>query len=856
MLILLKLPEFLDRWLLRSCQYLPFSHAVTLLTALAEVDLLRIAANAKLTPATKSSLGQFFTPSPICLYMASLFTRLSGDILLLDPGCGPGSLTAAFVDEVVRRGNATSVAAMLQDVDPSIQPFAENALSVCRHKLEFNNIEFRSEFTLDDFILSTSNLGLVGETERYTHVIMNPPYKKITSKSSHRVALRAAGVETVNLYTGFLALAIQKLVQGGELVAIIPRSFCNGPYYQSFRKLMLDETAIRHIHIFESRNHAFSGDDVLQENVIIHLVKGEPQGEVDITSSPVADFHIDKESQTITASDKTIRTVPFESIVNPHDRQSFIHIAANNRDQQIIDRLSVFTTTLNELGINVSTGPVVDFRLKDDLRKDIESGAVPLLYPIHLSDTVVWPKDSKKPNAISVSDQSLSWLWQHEGYFVITKRFSSKEEKRRIVATAYDSSLPGSLIGFENKLNVFHCSKSGLDRALAMGLYVYLNCSLLDRYYRLFGGHTQINATDLRNIHYPDADTLRRIGEQVEGMGLSQRAIDSLIEGEIGNRTGDARSPLAAQGKIDQALEIITLLGMPRAQRNERSALTFLALLNLHPEGNWRHAEKPLLGVTPIMDWCSNVYGKEYAPNTRETFRRQTLHQFVDGGLCLYNPDKPDRPVNSPKACYQVAPELFDVLCTFDTEEWDSALQDWLSHRETLTAQYAMKREMRMIPLTLDDGTEIRLSPGDHSQLIHDVIVEFGPRFAPGSEVIYLGDTGAKEVFFRKDRLAELGVTVDRKGKLPDVVLYWPEKNWLLLIESVTSHGPVDGKRHGELSNLFKNALPGLVYVTAFPSRKAMTRYLGDISWETEVWTADAPTHMIHFNGDRFLGPH
>jgi len=163
---------------------------------------------------------------------------------------------------------------------------------------------------------------------------------------------------------------------------------------------------------------------------------------------------------------------------------------------------------------------------------------------------------------------------------------------------------------------------------------------------------------------------------------------------------------------------------------------------------------------------------------------------------------------------------------------------------------------MELIPLTLPDGTKIKLSPGDHSQLIRDIVKEFGPRFAPGAEVIYLGDTGAKSDFFRAKRLAELGVVVNRKGKLPDVVLYWAEKDWLLLVESVTSHGPVDSKRHKELAKLFENASSGLVYVTAFPNRKLMAKYVAHISWETEVWTADAPTHMIHFNGDKFLGPH
>ncbi|MGM1295147.1 BsuBI/PstI family type II restriction endonuclease, partial [Enterobacter hormaechei] len=245
-----------------------------------------------------------------------------------------------------------------------------------------------------------------------------------------------------------------------------------------------------------------------------------------------------------------------------------------------------------------------------------------------------------------------------------------------------------------------------------------------------------------------------------------------------------------------------------------------------------------------------------YAPNTRETFRRQTLHQFCDGGIAIYNPDKPDRPVNSPKACYQIAPELHTVLLNYGSAKWETALEEHMGNVPTLVEQYAMARKMEMVPLKLNDGTELELSPGAHSQLIKDIIVEFGPRFAPEAEVIYIGDTGAKEDHFRKDRLAELGVSVDRKGKLPDVVLYWQTRNWLLLIESVTSHGPVDGKRHGELAKLFASAKPGLVYVTAFPDRKVMAKYLMELSWETEVWVADAPTHMIHLNGDRFLGPH
>lgn len=817
-----------------------------------KVDLIRIAANEKLNPEKKGALGQFFTSAPISLYMASLFDSIEGNVNLLDPGCGPCSLTAAFVDEAIRRATCESINVTAHDIEELIIPYANESLSLCKNEFENSGGKFESNLNQNDYILNSNN-----NEAYFTHVIMNPPYKKIATSSEHRQALKKAGIETVNLYSGFVALAIQQLVNGGELVVIIPRSFCNGPYYQSFREFMLKETAIRHIHIFDSRSNAFSGDNVLQENIILHLIKGEAQNEVTITSSPIADFHLEEESGTVTASDMTTRTVSFNSIVNPDDKQKFIHVAANHRDQVIIDKLAPFNSTLEEIGIQVSTGPVVDFRLKDDLRKNIEPGAVPLIYPVHLKGGFNWPIESKKPNAIAISDKSKGWLWKNLGHFVVVRRFSSKEEKRRIVATPYDSTLPGEFIGFENKLNVFHKNKVGLDKEIAQGLYVYLNCTLLDKYYRLFGGHTQVNATDLRNIHYPSVAILRNIGSQVKTPDLTQKEIDQLIEKEISMITGEEdNNPLHAEEKIDQAKDIIAKLGLPKSQQNERSALTLLALLNLHSEGNWQELERPIIGVTPIMNWCRNIYGKEYAPNTRETFRRQTLHQFIKGGIVLYNPDKPDRPVNSPKACYQVTTELFDVLCTYGTDSWDENLSEWLAERETLVAQYAMEREMEMIPLTLDDGSEIKLSPGIHSQLIHDIVVEFGPRFAPGSEVIYLGDTGAKDDFFRKERLAELGVEVDRKGKLPDVVLYWQERDWLLLIESVTSHGPVDGKRHGELSELFENASPGLVYVTAFPDRKIMSKYVGEISWETEVWVSEAPTHMIHFNGDRFLGPH
>lgn len=282
---------------------------------------------------------------------------------------------------------------------------------------------------------------------------------------------------------------------------------------------------------------------------------------------------------------------------------------------------------------------------------------------------------------------------------------------------------------------------------------------------------------------------------------------------------------------IEAAQQIIASLGLPRAQQNERSALCLLALLNLTPGKAWADAENPLVGITPIMNWVREHYGKVYAPNTRETFRRQSMHQFCAAGVALYNPDKPDRPVNSPKAVYQIEPAALSMLRTFGSPAWHDSLATYLAERETLVTRYAKEREQNRIPVEIAAGQQITLSPGEHSELIRAIIEDFAPRFAPGSVLVYAGDTGEKWGYFDAPLLAGLGVDVDSHGKMPDVVLHFTAKNWLLLVESVTSHGPVDGKRHAELARLFAGSTAGLVYVTAFPNRSIMGRYLGEIAW-------------------------
>lgn len=312
----------------------------------------------------------------------------------------------------------------------------------------------------------------------------------------------------------------------------------------------------------------------------------------------------------------------------------------------------------------------------------------------------------------------------------------------------------------------------------------------------------------------------------------------------------------AKDRQLAAAREVLAALGLPKAQQNERSALCLLALLDLPPGKAWADAGQPLVGITPIMDWLRQHYKKQYAPNTRETIRRQTMHQFCDAVLAVYNPDAPTRPVNSPHAVYQIEPMALALLKTYGSSAWTAKLAKYLASRDTLIARYASARDLVRVPVVIAPGQTITLSPGEHSNLIKAVIEEFAPRFAPGSALVYAGDTGDKWSYYDEHLLRELGIDPGSAGKMPDVILHFTSRDWLLLIECVTSHGPMDGKRHAELAAVFKDADPGLVYVTAFPSRAMLARYITEIAWETEVWVADAPSHLIHFNGERFLGPY
>ncbi len=820
------------------------------------VELLRIDATRRLDPDTRAQKGQFLTPTPLARFMASMFeVEPAASVRLLDAGAGIGSLSAAFAACASGKRRIRKLEVVAYETEHMLLPYLEQVYAACRQLCESAGVGFSFEIHEEDFISSVvsalrGDLFTRADFEPFDATILNPPYKKIRSDSPERLLLREVGIETGNLYSAFLSLALKMLREDGEMVAITPRSFCNGPYFRPFRKLLLSEAALRRIHVFERRDRLFGDDAVLQENLIFHAVKGaRPSRKIVISTS--LDQGDDEQPQ---------RVVPYEEVVRPGDHDSFIHLATDDLEQEISRRMEQLGRGLDDLGLMVSTGRVVDFRAANLLRDKPTIGTVPLIYPECLRNGyVTWPKPGgRKPCALFLARETGDLLVP-VGNYVLVKRFSAKEERRRVVAAVFRAKqAPADGVGFENHLNYFHQDGKGLPVTLARGLAAFLNSTLVDLYFRQFNGHTQVNAADLRKLRYPSREALESLGSRVGGGFPRQEELDGLIREELLDMAEDPKSPLApeAKRKISEALQVLRELGLPREQQNERSALSLLSLLDLKPDTPWADAGAPPRGITQMMEFFGEHYGKRYAANTRETVRRFTVHQFVQAGLIVPNPDEPERPTNSPNTVYQVVPAALGLLRAYGTSHWREDLKRFLADVETLSKRYARERSMRMVPVRVAEGETVELSPGGQNILVRKILDELVPRFMPAAKAIYVGDTGKKWAYFDAVALEELGVKVEEHGKMPDVVVHDQKRNWLVLIEAVTSHGPVNPKRHAELKKLFYGSKAGLVFVTAFLDRKTLVKYLRDVAWETEVWLAETPTHMIHFNGERFLGPY
>lgn len=460
----------------------------------------------RMTHAAKTSVnhkeffGQYFTPYPIAKFMSSLFPATDKKIKLLDPGAGIGTLSCSFMERIAdEKWNTPDIHVSAYDIDEDVHDALSKNIASSISALKKSDYEIFSE----DFLEKTSFEYTWKINETYTHVIMNPPYKKILTNSKERKSARAFGLETVNLYSAFMGAAISLTEEKGYIVAIVPRSFCNGVYYKPFREFILKNCAIKHIHLFESRDKAFKDEAVLQENIIIMLQKNAEQGKVKIS------YCKDDSFAGLSEFD-----VPFSQILHENDSEKYFNIPTK---QQVGNEKLTLYSNLKDLGLKVSTGPTVDFRMKNLLLKNYAEKSVPLIYSVHLKNhRLSWPQESKKPNAILESDEVNKQLFP-KGFYVLVKRFSTKEETKRVVASLITpNDFKNDGIAFENHLNVFHVNKSGLSENIAYGLICWLNSTYIDEKFRLFSGHTQVNATDLRNLPYPNTKDLENLGTQLK----------------------------------------------------------------------------------------------------------------------------------------------------------------------------------------------------------------------------------------------------------------------------------------------------------------------------------------------------
>ena len=305
--------------------------------------------------------------------------------------------------------------------------------------------------------------------------------------------------------------------------------------------------------------------------------------------------------------------------------------------------------------------------------------------------------------------------------------------------------------------------------------------------------------------------------------------------------------------KIDEAMAILKGLGLPKEQQNERSALTLLALIKLKKKAKWKEAVQRNIRIHDIMEFIETAYGKRYAENTRETIRRQTLHQFEQAGIVIRNSDDAERPTNSPNTVYAIADEALEALRAYGSKEWALKVSLFLKSKGSLRERYEKRKKSQLTAVDIGKGKPVYLSPGIHNKLQEKVVTLFRQTFCPNAEVIYLGDTAKKLLHRDKSVLKKLNVPITDHDKLPDVVLYDAEKNHLFLIEAVTAHGPISPKRQIELEKVLGQTSARRIYVSAFPNLREFKKHIDNIAWDTEVWIENNPDHMIHLNGPQFF---
>lgn len=792
--------------------------------------------------ADRKNKGQFFTPLSVAEYMASLSLNISEELRVLDCGSGSGILAGALLDKLLENVLVKKVIIDLYENDNVILSTLRENTELMVQNFRENNKELIVNIIEDNFILSNKEKwedeAFVGV---YDIIIANPPYKKLTKDSDESQAMLSVVYGQPNIYFLFMALSTKLLKKDGEMVFITPRSFTSGAYFIEFREYWLKEISLTHIHIFTSRTDVFNKEEVLQEAIITRAVKNNNQrNNIEITASNDVDF---EHSQRF--------SIDYNTVVDLYGDNKYILIPSSKEEVKALETVHRWNYNLPMLGFRIKTGPVVDFRSREWIRENPDNTTVPLLYAGHYNNYFInFPLEKYKEYQYIVNiPETQSLMLENKNYLLI-KRLTAKEESRRLQCAIYlkENYQQFDKIGIENHLNYLTKIKDKITQDELYGLFCLFNTSILDVYYRIMNGNTQVNATEVNAIPLPDLDTIKRIGrELLTKENMSTQTCDTIIDGII-NKGG------IKVGKLQEAKAILKAIGMPKQQYNDRSAYVLLALAGIKESDSWSNATKPMLRIVDMMGFMAENYGKIYKPNTRETIRKDTIHQFRDGAVVESNTDDMEKATNSPRYSYCLSNEMLDLIKSYNTTEWAEKLNGFVAEQGTLIEKYSNQREMVRIPILIN-GEELSFSPGDHNQLQKAIIEELAPRFAKGAEVLYVGDTEDKDLIKNVNKLRELGVEITDHDKLPDVVLYVEDKNWLYFIESVTSVGPISQKRMLEIEAMTEKCDCGKIYITAFLDKTTFKKFVADLAWETEIWLAEAPDHMIHLNGDRFIGP-
>ena len=628
--------------------------------------------------------GQFLTPPTVARYMARQLGQIKNGDSLLEPALGSGVLACAIIERLIAERQSVEISITAYETDEELCALSREVLEIASRDAEKNNIRIRWQVFQEDFILAClpdeqPSLFSSKEVrhEAFTHIISNPPYFKLNKEDKRVKAVYGKLNGHTNIYTVFMALSAKLLASKGRACFIVPRSFCSGVYFSEFRRDLLQGVRPLSMHVFQSRNNVFKGDEVLQENVIFSFEKRSHSQEYRYWAGYV---HISTSQDDKSLENGIIsREVSFKHFLSDQNGLILLRLPTGILDEEILEAVDKWDGSLEKYGFQVSTGRVVPFRAKGLLRDQIETnkGTVPLLWMQNIRPYEVnYPLPRlDKPQAISTNDPSL--LMPNANY-VLSRRFSAKEDKRRLVSAPFiGEKFNFEQIAFENHLNVIFRKKGLLSISEAIGLSALLNSAIIDRYFRIVNGNTQVNAAELRIMPIPPLEAIKNIGEKIQKVQLdSQEKIENIVFSTLWeSNLLTEEFPMIQEtritmGKIEQAQEILESLGLPSAQQNEISALTLLTLAQLSEDTPWKNAKGESLRVHDILGEIKRRYGREYAENSRETIRRKVLHQFEQAGIVIRNVDDPERPTNSGLTNYVLSDLVLDVIRFYGKSKW------------------------------------------------------------------------------------------------------------------------------------------------------------------------------------------